>query len=681
MQYQKLPFTVFSQAVEAHFNTITSNENNIFVSMKLDKDKLWETYLNSFPTEVNQIFRERRNYDCNCCKNFIKKLGAVAYIKNDKLHTIWEGIKVDGYFQAVVDALDAFVKTAQIDNYYFTSERIAGSLQTTDSIDSSIKWDHLFAKIPSRFVKSNHEIGPHLSNMTANYGVLKRSMEELTLDSAETVLDLINQNSLYGGTQHKDQVKLFIKTKKAYESSTNKEMFLWVTANKLGNSGRFKNSIIGTLLEDLSSNVELDKAVASFETKHAPQNYKRTSAIVTPKMIAAAQEKIRSLGFDEALYRRHANVSDISVQNVLFTSVHEKPLNVFDELIDQTSRSMNSKTLDKIETIDAKKFIEDVLPTCTKLEVMFKHNHQSNLMTLVAPQYPSAENMFKWNNNISWSYKGDVTDSIKERVKRAGGAVNGDLRVSLAWNNSDDLDLSCKEPNGNRIYFGNKHSYSGDGKLDVDANGGAVTNRTDPVENIIFKNKSTMKEGDYIFIVDQFNKRSNANPGFELQVEYDGEIQTFSFDKSVTSSYRSTKEICINLKDGKFTLKQLNSALSSSGSNLIKEKIWGITTNEFVPVSMVMKSPNHWDDQGSGNLHTFFILEGCNADEEVRGFYNEFLKPELNEHRKVFEVLGSKLKVKPSESSLSGLGFSETIRNEVIVRVTGKFQRTLKVQF
>ena len=125
----------------------------------------------------------------------------------------------------------------------------------------------------------------------------------------------------------------------------------------------------------------------------------------------------------------------------------------------------------------------------------------------------------------------------------------------------------------------------------------------------------------------------------------------------------------------------MNNALSSSGSNLIKENIWGITTNEFVPVSMVMKSPNHWDDQGSGNLHTFFILEGCNADEEVRGFYNEFLKPELNEHRKVFEVLGSKLKVKPSESSLSGLGFSETIRNEVIVRVTGKFQRTLKVQF
>lgn len=679
--YTKLPFIDFSKVVEKQFNTIATDDNVLLVSMRIDKDKLWDTYLNAFPEEVNQIFRERREYDCNCCKNFIRKLGSVCYIKNNKLFSIWDNIKVDSYFQLVVDKLAEFVKSHNIENYFYTSESIAGSLQTSDSIDPSIKWNHFYSRVPQQYVKSNSDIGPHLSAMTANYGVLKRSMTELTLDSAETVLDLINQNSLYGGTQHKDQVKLFIKTKKQYDASENKELFLWTTAHLLKSSGRFKNTVIGTLLEDLSNNIDLDKAVGSFETKHAPQNYRRTSAVVTPKMIASAQEKIRTLGYNEALYRRHANVSDISIQDVLFTAVHEKPLTVFDELIGESKRSNSSKTFDKIETVDIKKFIEDILPTCSKVEVLFDHKYRSNLMALVAPQHATSNNILKWDNGISWSYKGDVADSIKERVKEAGGSIEGDLRVSLAWNNEDDLDLSCIEPCGHKMYFGSKNSRSGNGTLDVDANGGRVTNPTEPVENIIFKDKSKMKDGDYIFIVDQYNKRSNQRYGFELQVEYDGQIQTFAYDAAVKSSHKYVKELCITLKNGQFSLKKIDSSLKASSSTLIKENVWGITTNEYVPVSMIMKSPNHWNDQTNGNLHTFFILEGCNADEEIRGFYNEFLKPELNEHRKVFEVLGSKLKVSPTASSLSGLGFSETVRNEVVLRLTGKFQRTIKVQF
>ena len=93
-----------------------------------------------------------------------------------------------------------------------------------------------------------------------------------------------------------------------------------------------------------------------------------------------------------------------------------------------------------------------------------------------------------------------------------------------------------------------------------------------------------------------------------------------------------------------------------------------------------MNSPNHWSENKVGNKHLFFILDGCKNDEPVRGFFNEYLKPELNEHRKVLEVLGSKTKAVPTENQLSGLGFSETVRNEITVRVTGKINRVLKVQ-
>ena len=77
----------------------------------------------------------------------------------------------------------------------------------------------------------------------------------------------------------------------------------------------------------------------------------------------------------------------------------------------------------------------------------------------------------------------------------------------------------------------------------------------------------------------------------------------------------------------------------------------------------------------------FFILEGCKTDEDQRGFFNEYLTSDLQKHRKVFEVLGSKMKAKVTEEQLSGLGFSSTQRNSVLCKVSGSFNRVVKINF
>ena len=96
---------------------------------------------------------------------------------------------------------------------------------------------------------------------------------------------------------------------------------------------------------------------------------------------------------------------------------------------------------------------------------------------------------------------------------------------------------------------------------------------------------------------------------------------------------------------------------------------------------MIMNSPNHWDGQTTGNKHYFFMLEGCKQEGGARGFYNEFLTDDLRDHRKVFEVLGSKMKTPESDDQLSGVGFSSTQRNHVFCRVAGSFTRTIKITF
>jgi len=97
--------------------------------------------------------------------------------------------------------------------------------------------------------------------------------------------------------------------------------------------------------------------------------------------------------------------------------------------------------------------------------------------------------------------------------------------------------------------------------------------------------------------------------------------------------------------------------------------MWGIHTEKPAKLSTVILSPNYWDNNAVGNKHWFFILEGCKNPDKTRGIYNEFLNGKLEEHRKVFEVLGDKTMCPVSEHQLSGLGFSSTLRSSLTVGV------------
>ena len=122
----------------------------------------------------------------------------------------------------------------------------------------------------------------------------------------------------------------------------------------------------------------------------------------------------------------------------------------------------------------------------------------------------------------------------------------------------------------------------------------------------------------------------------------------------------------VTLKDGAFSIEHHMPCGESS-----QEK-WGLTSETYVKVNAVTLSPNYWGDNAVGNKHTFFVLDGAKNDEPTRGIYNEFLNPRLIEHRKVFEVIGDKTKCQPTEGQLSGLGFSSTKKDSVIIKVDNK---------
>lgn len=680
-------FTEMRDKLIKHFEEMTKDADHLF-EVSVDKDELWNLYLDSFPAGKNEIYRERREHDCSCCRQFIKTIGNAVTIKDGVVTTIWDFRTDDDTYQPVLDALSLYVKNHAVAELYISENKKIGCMENYEELeDGKIKeWSHFFLELPDKFVlPKRYSVGEYKGKHRDTRNVFKRSLDEISEDSLLTILELISSNTLYKGEEWKVTLTEFLKYKKEYDqiqSEIDKGLYAWEQSVKVGEViGRIRNHSIGTLLINVSEGMDLDLAVRKYEQIVAPSNYKRPKEIYTKKMLEDARKTIEELGYMESLGRRFARLDDITVNNILFSNKDcakriEGAVDIFGEM--ERAAVSNPKKFSKVEEVSIDKFVSDILPTAREVELYLENRHAANMVSLIAPENRDAKTMFKWNNNFGWAYSGNMTDSMKERVKAAGGKVDGDLRFSIQWNESgtdnSDLDAHCREPlpYGVEIYYGGNRSPRTNGWLDVDIRWprGNVA-----VENISWPDRKRMVPGVYQLFVNQYEARGTNN-GFKAEVEFDGQIYQFEYNKPIrTNEDVPVAEVTLSA-DGQFSIKEL------LPSNVSSKDIWNVKSNQFVPVSVVMYSPNYWDDQdGIGHRHYFFMLKDCVNPETPNGFYNEFLKNELIEHKRVFAALGSKMAVKPVDDQLSGVGFSATKRDEVIVKVKGNTERVMKIKF
>lgn len=104
---------------------------------------------------------------------------------------------------------------------------------------------------------------------------------------------------------------------------------------------------------------------------------------------------------------------------------------------------------------------------------------------------------------------------FEDRLKAAGGKT-GQLQFTLIWNNRNDLDLHCIDPNNEEIYYSHKKATKGSGgHLDVDRNVSGDTEK--PIENIYFPAGAPL--GRYRVSVKYFSSHGGTDPTeFDLSV-------------------------------------------------------------------------------------------------------------------------------------------------------------------
>lgn len=694
-----MTFVEMRDVIIKHFNEMVSDGAPLF-EVRVDKDEMWETYLNSFTDEQNPIFKVRRKYDCSCCRHFIKQIGNVVTIKDGILGTIWDipELYTDPDYGCMLDSMGAYIRqqaiTDGIENVFLSREAKIGvrnNFALYDNGERSV-FHHFYLELPERYVvKDSVARNAKLNDYKTGMEAFERALKEIDMGALDTVIELCESNNLYQGDAYYKMVKAFRDYKIAYHGSlTTSKRFAWENSVKAGfDVCRIRNRAIGTLLVDLSEGMDVEEAVRRYEVVTAPTNYRRPKPIFTKKMLEDAKKTISELGYLDSLPRRFAKLDDISVNDVLFAdrdSVErmKDAGDVFDILSNMTSVKPvgRAKNFDNAPEVSAEDFINDILPTARNIEAYVENKHARNLVSLIAPVNGEAKSMFKWGNSFSWAYSGNLADSdMKARVKAAGGNVTGDLRFSIQWNEGGhdncDLDAHCVEADGYEIYFRTsrapKISRNG-GQLDVDI---INPNGEIAVENITFEDRKRMKPGHYFFGVHQYS--GSALKGFRAEIEYDGRIFKYNYNKPMkTDDMIVVADVYIDT-NGAFTIKHV---IPEEGEST--RTYWNVPTNKFVPVSAVYYSPNYWRacENPCGHKHLLFMLKDCISDETPSGLFNEYLVSDLYNHRKVMEALSGQMRVESTNDQLSGLGFALDRRAELVVKVTSDSDtKVYKIKF
>lgn len=639
-------YRAFLQRVNRRFHlNVTSAGFKVFRT-DADPATLWEIYLNSFHDPV-----ERQHHNCNTCEHFIERFGGLVTIGEDGTLTpaIWDPADADEQYILAIDALYRQVKGAKVTGVFKASEVMLGQA-LTDNL-----WQHLAVTQPSQMVHTDRTKtafqaeAEKLQEYYTLVGALK--LPEYTAGNLQTVLTLLNSGQLYRGDKYVAAVKWLLEIVELTKERGLKGYNLaWLKiASAPAGFTKPRGTALGTLIEDVHANLGFPEIKRKFESMLDPETYQRAQAAPAAGAVAQAEKLFEQLGLAPALPRRFAKMSEVlklwEPTTTVFKTRAVGPSTTFGHL--QTKDQQRQAQASQVPTLDIpatlmtwEKFAERVLPTATAIELLVPEHNR--FMALTTAENADAPPILKWDdekqrNPVAWYYDSGADAEVRERVTRAGGMYEGvDIRISLIWNNTDDLDLHVITPQGSHIGFNNKRGCGYGGYLDVDMNVRGET--TKPVENIRWA-RGCAPAGKYQVYVNNYRNRgakgARITP-FMVEIEVLGQIRQFHGEICTEGMY--SQHPTMHVAD----LVYAKGEAPSWNSGQAAQSQWTSAPNTFAKVKAITQSPNLWGgrkDTGNGD-HTFFLLEGCAPTEPTTGrsFFPEMLRSELHPVRSVLEA-------------------------------------------
>jgi len=359
-----------------------------------DASNLWQLYVDGIPGD-------RQHYNCHACRNFIERYGGIVTIIEDgeAMPVMWPVIVPD-VFQDSIAAIWLAIKKAKVTGVFLSKDKVLGTPITG-------QWTHLSAQNPRPFMTRLHTASEVMAEKRSDFILLKTSMKEYPINAINQVLLLLKADALYRSEKVLGIAKWFKALHDATSTEKNckiRDNLLW-RAVALAPPGycHVKNTMIGTLLDDIVAGMSLEDASRRFAAKMHPLQYQRPQAAPSAGNLARAEEIVAKLGIEKSLDRRFARLNEVQAIWRPLDQQPETKNGVFSHLKQKGKAEIQSDAPHVIITF--KKFVEIVLPDALRMDLMVPY--RGNFMAMLTAEHMDAPPIIQWDsieqrNPFSW---------------------------------------------------------------------------------------------------------------------------------------------------------------------------------------------------------------------------------------------------------------------------------------
>lgn len=365
-----------------------------------DTTGLFDTFLANLP----MAYRQR--YTCNSCRQFVDRFGGLVTI-DEHGHTkpaVWAAMEdVPPLFVDAIIAMRDAISTAKVTGVFYSDKHIWGTPVTGE-------WHHMHVTPPTDAIYRSRLKTPHqaMAEKSEDFAVLGRSLGDCTLQQVETALTVLRSDSLYRSEKvlsAAEWLYSLMVTLANTKHNNYKHNLLWHTvATAPAGFCHVRNTMIGTLLDDIASNMGFDAVKRRFDAKMHPLQYQRPQVAPSAGNIEQAEKLVEKLSITNSLRRRFARIEDVQALWMPKLQQQQSANGLFGHLRPKGSASSGTLRMPS-QTVTWKKFQRDVLPLAESIQ--FYVDSRDNFAALLTAVDADAPPILQWDieaerNPVSW---------------------------------------------------------------------------------------------------------------------------------------------------------------------------------------------------------------------------------------------------------------------------------------
>lgn len=399
---------------------------------------LYEIYLSGFSDDQRQTHR------CHACRRFIEQYGGLVVLDEEgHSRSLFWSADVPEIYRRSVAEMRTEVEHASAEDVFYSEAADWGTVSTFDK-KRGLEWTHFAVSSPQRFHHPLKTAGQMMAERREELGMLARGLGEFSYEVVTKAKALLESEQLYRSEKTLGVATWLLALHNRIANLKNRRLrhhiLLRAVATAPAGFCHVKSTMIGTLLEDLSSDLPFETTKRRFAEKMHPLQYQRAQAAPTDANIAEAEKIVAKLGTAGALARRFAKLEDVQALWKPWVATLPPPKGVFGHL--KAEATGGAETIGGIVSITWEKFARTVLPNAEQIE--FKVPAHGSFIALVTAANPDAPPMLQWDrddrrNPVSWYLYHSGSFAKRWNLKEGWCEVSAITLLPSMWRGEDAL--------------------------------------------------------------------------------------------------------------------------------------------------------------------------------------------------------------------------------------------------